>query len=72
MYSPSNKLKDKKLTPFNILNSKTTGKKGIISNNSSGTKKLILSRNNFSNKNFFVKTKNNNTYKKIILNRQLS
>ena len=74
MYSPVNKFKDKNLNSFNLINIKTSSKKGIKYdiNNSINGKKLILSRNNFNNKNFLVKTKNNNSYKKIILNGQLS
>ena len=76
MHSPIiNKSRDNNIIPFNLINSKTTKNKALKKdiNNSSSSKKLILSRNNFSNKNYFLKTKNNsNSYKKIILNKQLS
>ena len=74
MYSPVNNYKNKNINPYNLISNKSS-KRQIIKdnlNNSVGTKKLILSRNNFHNKNFLLKTKNNNSYKKIILNRQLS
>lgn len=74
MYSPVNNYKNKNINPYNLITNKSP-KRQIIKdnlNNSMGTKKLILSRNNFHNKNFILKTKNNNSYKKFILNRQLS
>ena len=72
MYSPVINYREKK-NIYNLISNDNSKRKLIRDNlnNSAGIKKLVLSRN-IDNKNFLLKTKYNNSYKKVIFNRQLS
>ena len=73
MYSPVINYREKK-NLYNLISNDNSKRKLIRDNlnNSAGIKKLVLSRNILDNKNFLLKTKYNNSYKKVIFNRQLS
>ena len=76
MFSPSYRFDEKNMKPYYLINYKIQKSKAlknqINSNKIANKKKLIISRNNISEKNIFRKTKNYNSYKEILLSRQLS
>jgi len=76
MHSPSNRFDEKNMKLYYLINHKIQEnralKSQINSNKLSNKKKLIISRNNISEKNIFRKVKNYDSYKEILLSRQLS
>jgi len=76
MHSPSNKFDEQNMKSYYLIRNKIQKNKALKSqiNNSKimNKKKLIISRNNISEKNIFRKTNNYDSYKEILMSRQLS
>ena len=76
MHSPSYRFDEKIMKPYSLISHKIQNNKVLKSkiNKSklANKKELKISRNNISEKNIFIKTKNYGSYKEILLSRQLS